>query len=115
MKSESEDMSRTLAWACGMVLQSGPDDRRRIALAYQEAQELIAGIPKDNGDANPRIVACFKRSDTYRADDDVACVGWILTAIQERVNERDLPDWRQFRKIINRTVKLLPLPSPTVH
>ncbi|WP_244436170.1 hypothetical protein [Sinorhizobium fredii] len=58
-------MSRTLAWACGMILQSGPDDRRRIALAYQEAQELIASIPKDNGDAYPRIVACFKRSDTY--------------------------------------------------
>ncbi|CCE98465.1 hypothetical protein SFHH103_03974 (plasmid) [Sinorhizobium fredii HH103] len=65
MKNESEDMSRTLAWACGMILQSGPDDRRRIALAYQEAQELIASIPKDNGDAYPRIVACFKRSDTY--------------------------------------------------
>ncbi|MET4692157.1 hypothetical protein [Sinorhizobium fredii] len=115
MKNESEDMSRTLAWACGMILQSGPDDRRRIALAYQEAQELIASIPKDNGDAYPRIVACFKRSDTYRADDDIACVGWILTAIQERVNERDLPDWRRVRKVINRTVKLLPLSSPTAH
>lgn len=115
MKNESEDMSRTLAWACGMILQSGPDDRRRIALAYQEAQELIAGVPKENGDAYPRIVACFKRSDTYRADDDIACVGWILTAIQERVDERDLPYWRQFRKVINRTVKLLPLPVLQVH
>ncbi len=98
-----------------MVLQSVPEDRQRIALAYQEAQELVASIPKDNGDARPRIVACFKRSDTYRAADDATCAGWMLTAIQERVNERDLPDWRQLRKVINIIVKLLPLSRPTVH
>ena len=54
---------------------------------------MVAGIPKDNGDARPRIVACFRRSDILKAADDVACAGWLLTAMLERVNERDLPEW----------------------
>ena len=115
MKDETAHLSETLVWTCGMVLQSGTEDRQRIALAYQEAQELVAGIEKDNGNARPRIVACFERSDAYRAAEDVACVGWILTAIQERVNERNLRDWRKLRKVINNTVKLLPLSEPTLH
>lgn len=115
MNDETEAMSNTLIWTVGMVTQSGPEDRQRIALAYQEAQELVASIEKDNGDARPRIVACFQRSDAYRAADDIACVGWILTAIQERVNERNLPDWRKLRKVVNNTVKMLPLSNPTVH
>lgn len=63
----------------------------------------------------PRIMVCFERSDACRAANDIACVGWILTAIQERVNERDLPDWRKLRKVINNTLKMLPLSEPTVH
>lgn len=51
MKDETEHLSNTLAWTCGMVLQSDPENRQRIALAYQEAQELVASIPKNNGDA----------------------------------------------------------------
>lgn len=115
MSNETEHISKTLTWACGMVLQSGPEDRQRIAAAYQEAQELVAGIPKDNGDARPRIVACFERSDAYREAENIACVGWMLTAIQERVNERNLPDWRKLRKVVNSTVKLLPFSKPTLH
>lgn len=115
MSGESRALSKSLLWAGSMVLQSGPEDRQHIARAYQEAQELVAGIPKDNGDARPRILACFKRSDTYRAADDIACVGWILTALQERVNERNLPEWRKLRKIINDTVKVLSLSEPTLH
>ncbi|RMI14609.1 hypothetical protein DA102_035955 [Sinorhizobium meliloti] len=98
-----------------MITQSGPEDRQRIALAYRQAQELTASIRKDNGDARPRIVACCEHSDACRAADDVACAGWLLTAMQEWVNERNFPDWRKLRKIINNTVKMLPLCEPTVH
>ncbi|MBS7708149.1 hypothetical protein [Chelatococcus asaccharovorans] len=115
MKSETRDISETLVWTCGMILQSSPEDRQRIALAYREAQELVASMPLDNGDARPRIVACFKRSDTYRAADDIACVGWTLTAIQERVNEQNLPGWRKLRKVLNEAVELLLMAEPTVH
>ncbi len=114
-QEETEHLSETLVWACGMILQAEPDDRQRIAHAYHEAQELVAGIPLDDGDARPRIETCFKRSDAYRAADDVACVGWILTAIQERVNERNLPGWPKLRKVVKEARKLLPLDRPTVH
>jgi hypothetical protein len=115
MTDETESMSKTLIWTIGMIAQSQQKDSERIALAYQEAQELVAGIPKDHGDARPRIVACFNRSDAYRATDDVACVGWILTAIQERVNERNLPGWPKLRKVVKEARKLLPSTEPTVH
>ena len=115
MKDETANLSETLVWTCGMVLQSGPDDRQRIAAAYQKAQQFVAMIPADNGNARPRIVACFERSDAYREAENIACVGWMLTAIQERVNERNLHGWRKLRKVINNTVKLLPLPEPTLH
>jgi len=115
MTDETEALSKTLLWTSGMVLQSNPEDRQRIALAYQEALELVVSIPKDNGDASPRIVACFERSNAYRAANDIACVGWILMALQERVNERNLRDWQKIRKVINQTVNLLPLPKSTVH
>ncbi|MER8746097.1 hypothetical protein NKH54_23910 [Mesorhizobium sp. M1004] len=36
-----------------MILQSGIEDRQRIALAYQEAHTLVASIPKDSGDGSP--------------------------------------------------------------
>lgn len=92
MNDGSEALSKTLMWIIGMIAQSGPENLERISSAYTDAQELVAGMSKDNSDARPRITACFARSDAYRATDDVACVAWILTAIQERVNERDLRD-----------------------
>ncbi|TCU15619.1 hypothetical protein EV130_1203 [Rhizobium azibense] len=115
MESEVEALSKTLAWTCGVIAQSDPEERQRIAAAYRQAQTLIAGIPLEGGDARRRIVACIERSDTYRAVEDIACVGWIMTAIQERVNERDLPHWRQLRKIIKLALKLLVQPEATVH
>ena len=115
MNDETQALSKTLIWTVGMIAQSGPEDLERISSAYREAQELVAGIPKDNGDARPRIITCFARSDAYRAADDIACVGWILTAIQERVNERDLPDWRKLRKIVNNSANMLSLKRPISH
>lgn len=112
---EAEAMFKTFEWTIGMITQSGPEERRHIADAYQEAQKLIASIPKDAGDARSRIVACFERSDRYRAVNDSACVGWALSAIQERVNEQDLPDWRKFRKLVKMAVKMLSVSKPTLH
>lgn len=115
MADEVNDLSRTLIWTVGMITQAGPDDRIRVARAYREAQDLVSQIPKNEEGARPRIVACFHRSDEYRAADDIACVGWILTAIQERLNEGDLPDWRKLRTVVKNAVKLLPDPTRTLH
>ncbi|AZO32454.1 hypothetical protein [Mesorhizobium sp. M1B.F.Ca.ET.045.04.1.1] len=115
MNNEIESLSKTLAWAADAVLQSGLEDRQRIALAYQEAQEVVAGIPKDNGDARPRIVASFARSDACRAAEDIACVGRILTALQERAEEENLPGWPTVLDTIGEILDLLQLSEATVH
>lgn len=115
MIDEVVDLSKTLVWTVGMITQAGPDERKRVANAYREARGLVAQIPKTDEGARPRIVACFQRSDEYRAVEDIACVGWILTAIEERVNEGDLPDWRKLRKVVKNAVKLLSDPTPTLH
>lgn len=114
-EKEAEAMFKTLEWTLGMITQGSPEEREHMANSYQEAQQFIASIPKDGDDAHPRIVACFERSDGYRAADDSACVGWILSAIQERVNEQNLPNWRKFRKVVKMAVKMLSVPKPTVH
>lgn len=115
MADEVADLSKTLVWTVGMITQASPDERERAASAYREAQDLVAQIPKTVEGARPRIVACFHRSDEYRSVEDIACVGWILTAIEERLNEGDLPDWRKLRKAVKNAVKLLPQPAPTLH
>lgn len=115
MNDEGAQLFKTLEWTAGMIAQSGENDRQRIADAYSQAQQLVSTIPKEDGSARPRIVACFDRSDALRTADDIACVGWILTAIQERVSEKDLPDWRKYRKVVKASISMLPLGSPTVH
>ncbi|WP_455273801.1 hypothetical protein [Rhizobium herbae] len=75
MSDETEHLSKTLVFTLGVIIDSDAEKRRRIALAYQEAESLVALIPLDNGDAHPRIDACFKRVDRYKAAGDVACAG----------------------------------------
>lgn len=111
---ETAHLLDTLLFTVRVIAASGPDDKQRIANAYQDARSLVATIdPDDEGSARPRIVACFERFNAYKAADDVAAAGWILTAMQERVAERDLPDWRQLRKIIRGAVRELPAPGKT--
>lgn len=114
MSDETEHLSHTLMFTLSVIIESDVEKRQRIALAYQEAELLVATIPLDNGDARPRIEACFKRVDRYKAAGDVACAGWMLKAVEERINERNLPGWRK-RKVIDQASKLLPLATPTRH
>jgi hypothetical protein len=98
-----------LVFTVRVIVESDAEHRQRIADAYQDARTLVATIELDDkGSARPRIVACFERFRAYKAADDVAAAGWILTAMQERVAEGDLPGWRQLRKIIKGTVRGLP-------
>ncbi|MBA4800096.1 hypothetical protein [Rhizobium sp. Root651] len=46
MTDEVEHLSNTLMWTVGMITQAGPDDLKRVARAYREAQDLVSKIPK---------------------------------------------------------------------
>lgn len=115
MSDETEHLSKTLVFTLSVIIDSDAEKRQRIALAYQEAELLVATIPLDNGDARSRIKACVKRFDHYKGAGDVASAGWMLKAIQERVNEQNLPGWRKLREVIGQATKLLPLAIPTIH
>ena len=39
MTDEVEHLSNTLMWTVGMITQAGPDDLKRVANAYREAQD----------------------------------------------------------------------------
>jgi hypothetical protein len=115
MNDETKHLSQTLVFTLNVIIDSDAEKRQRIALAYQEDELLVAAIPLDNGDARPRIEACFKRVDRYKPAGDVACAGWMLKAGEERVNEQNLPGWRKLRKVIDQASTLLPLATPTRH
>ena len=110
----SAGLLEMLLFTVKVIATSEPGDKQRIANAYQDARSLVATIGLDGeGSARPRIVACFERFNAYKAADDVAAAGWMLTAIQERVAERDLPYWRKLRKIVDVAVRELPRPKKT--
>ena len=111
---ETADLLDTLLYTVKVIATSGPDDKQRIANAYQDARRLAATIGLDDeGSARPRIVACLERFSAYKDAGDVAAAGWMLTAIQDRVAERDLPYWRKLRKIVDVAVRELPRPKKT--
>lgn len=113
MHDETTDLMRTLAFTIGVITQNKGEMLQRIAEAYEEAQELVASIQLTNGSAHPRIVACFERLDAYKASNDIAAVGWMLTALQQRVYEKDLPEWEKLAVLVDHTISFLP--RPTVH
>ncbi|GEM_PF-535776 len=115
MSGEVEHLSNTLMWTVEMITQAGPDEHKRMANAYRKAQELVTLLPIAEEGARPRIIAWLHRSNEYRAADDIACGGWILTVNQERVNEGDQRDWRKLRTIVKRMVKLLREPAHSIH
>lgn len=108
MKTESEALMDTLMFTLGVIVNNGGEKRVRIANAYAEAQELVASIKISNGDARPRIVACFEPFDAYKAADDVAAAGWMLTALQQRIGERNLQDWEKLAVVADKAVEMLP-------
>lgn len=115
MTDETTDIMDTLAFTIGLILKSDERDRHRIALAYQEAQTLVASIPLDNGDARPRITACFEHYETYRAADDIAAAGWMLTAIETRLRERNLEGGDLLIPAVERALEMLPRLSTARH
>lgn len=113
-RDETADLLDTLMFTVKVIVMSGPADKQRIANAYQDARALAAAIDLDGeGSARPRVVTCLERFQAYKDAGDVAAAGWMLTALQERVGERNLYGWRALRKIINRTVRELPRPGKT--
>lgn len=110
---EAADMMDALLHTLKIIAISDELDRQRIANARHEAERLVTTIAKKEGSARPRIVACFERFEAYKAAGDVNAAGWMLAAIEERIAERDLPDWRKLRVVATMATRALPRPEKT--
>lgn len=108
MRDEVTDLMKTLGFIIGVINQNKGDVLREIGEAYWDAQELVTSIQPENGSSRSRILACFARLDAYKASNDVAAFGWMLTALQQRIHEREFPEWERLAAMIDDAVTLLP-------
>ncbi|MGZ9719083.1 hypothetical protein [Rhizobium miluonense] len=106
---ETAELLETLIFTIRMIVESSARDKQRITNAYRDARSLVATLDLDGGSARPRILACLEYFNSYKDDDDVAAAGWMLTAIQERVAERNLYGWQKLQEIIDAAVHELHL------
>jgi hypothetical protein len=113
MSDENEDLMKTLLFTVGVIGVASFEDRMGMAEAYHEARQLAGSIKLEKGSARPRIVACLERFEALKTAGDVAAAGWMLTALQQRIEERELRDWRKMRAMARRAARMLP--EPVLH
>lgn len=114
MADESLELMKTLYGIVNAILAESDEGRRRMAEIYAQAQEHVATIPLEARSARRRIVVCYQHWDMFRLRNDVAGSGWVLTAIQQRIGEKDLPDWPKMQSLVERAVAMLEGPrGPT--
>ena len=112
---EAKHLMETIVFALGVILENNEAARQRIADSYSAARELTASIPWEDGSSRPRVAACMKQFRVYKDAEEVEAAGWILCAVQERLSERDLPDWESLKIIAEKAAALLPEPRRTKH
>jgi hypothetical protein len=98
MSDENDDLKENASFTVGVIAAANIEDRMSIAEAYHEARQFVASIKLQNGSARPRTVACLERFETLRTANDAASAGWMLTALQQRIEERELRDRRKMRR-----------------
>lgn len=112
---ETDHLLTTLIFTLGVIIDCNAEERQRISEAHSIAQGVAASIPLDGGSARPRIVACLAKSQAHKAAEEIEAAGWMLTALQERIAEKNLPEWEDLQVVVNKTVELLPVPRRSVH
>lgn len=98
---ETADLLMALLFAVRKIVGSGLHGKLRIANAYHDARSLVATINQDCGSGRLRIEACLQQCNIYKNADDETAAGWMLAAIQERVDERNLYGWRRLGEIVD--------------
>jgi len=111
---ETDHLLETLIFTLNVIVENTGVDRQRIAAAYSEAQALAASIPWQDGSARPRIVTCLERFQVHKDAEEIEAAGWMLTAIQERLSEQNLPDWQKLQIVADKAASLLE-PKRSVH
>lgn len=113
-QDETDDLMKTLVFTLGVIVDSDADSRSRIAEAYSSAKALAASIPLEDGSARPRIVACLELFRTHKEAGRVDAAAWMLTAVQERIGEKNLPEWEKLQIVADKAAQLLE-PKRSLH
>jgi hypothetical protein len=112
---ETDHLTETLIFTLSVIIEAGPGDRHRIAKAYSRAQNLAESIPSGGGSARPKIVACIEQFRLHKDAEEIEAAGWMLAAIQERIAEKNLPDWEKMQTVAEKAAQILPDPRRSVH
>lgn len=115
MHDEAHDLMTTLVFTLDVITRAEGHDSERLRAAYGEAQTLVATIPYEDGSARPRIVACFHRFNELKAAEDITAAAWMLTAIQERIDEHTLIGWETLKIVSDKAASLLRPAPKTMH
>ena len=115
VEHESIELMKTLVHTVGIIANASAVEKRRISEAHTEARALAASIPPAHGSARPRIEACLERFQIFQAAGDVAAAGWMLTALQERLAEKNLAGWEALKIVADKGAELLQAASSQVH
>lgn len=88
---ESADLLDMLLFTVKVIATSEPGDKQRIANVIRCSLACGGRSAWTMKARRGHVLLHVSRFIAYKTADDVAAAGWILTAIQERVAERDLP------------------------
>ncbi|WP_426122468.1 hypothetical protein [Pararhizobium sp. PWRC1-1] len=112
---ETNHLLETLIFSLNVIVRSNPGDRQRISEAYFIAKTFAASIPLSAGSPRPRIVACLRKFQEHKEAEEIEAAGWMLMAIQERIGEKNMPEWEKMKLIADKAVGLLSPPMRSVH
>lgn len=104
---ENEAIAGTLFVTVCEILQANADERHRIAIARLEARALMSVMKSDGAKAHERVRECFGRLNSLAGAQDKAAAAWMLAAIQERLAEGGLPNWKELLQLAKEAERLL--------
>lgn len=104
---ERDALAGTLLVTVCEIIQGNDEQRQRIAIARLEARALLRAMQADGARKHECIVACFDKYNSLTEANDKAACAWMLAAIQERLCEHDLPNWKELLELAKEAEKLL--------
>lgn len=115
MSDETSDLIQALLVVDEAITKSQGDTRRLIVESYADAQAYVLALTAERCKPAARVKACFARYKTFKEADDVAAMGWLLVAAQERIAEKNLPAWPMLDTIAARAARKLATSQPTLN
>lgn len=115
MHDETHDLMQALLLVSEAISKSRGGVRLRILAGYTDAQAMVARLTRKKHAAPARVKVCFKRYKIYKDIDDVASMGWLLAAVQERLGENNLAGSKALKVVADKVEKELSRPQQLLH